>query len=193
MHPQDLDNLLEELLAWLEGLENTLNALEAEPLPDDKPTLEMLIADHREFMENTSRRQNEVDRVCKARQIKPVKDTKKISKAKSPAPTYVHILLCFLLSTLPSPHLSFSKNSRESRRIAKDRARRESHRTFEVDEVVNELILACICFSKLGSRSNDTVHSLFAVCFRLRELFGRLRGHTFARACLILYFNFFFF
>nr|XP_031845076.1 dystonin isoform X34 [Nomia melanderi] len=84
---QDLDNLLEELLSWLEGLENTLNALEAEPLPDDKPTLEMLIADHREFMENTSRRQNEVDRVCKARQIKSVKDTKKITKAKSPAPT----------------------------------------------------------------------------------------------------------
>ncbi|XP_054002761.1 dystonin isoform X38 [Hylaeus anthracinus] len=86
---QDLDNLLEELLSWLEGLENTLNALEAEPLPDDKATLEMLIADHREFMENTSRRQNEVDRVCKARQIKhsQVKDTKKISKAKSPAPT----------------------------------------------------------------------------------------------------------
>ncbi|XP_046140942.1 dystonin isoform X18 [Osmia bicornis bicornis] len=84
---QDLDNLLEELLSWLEGLENTLNALEAEPLPDDKATLEMLIADHREFMENTSRRQNEVDRVCKARQIKPVKDTKKILKAKSPAPT----------------------------------------------------------------------------------------------------------
>ncbi|XP_076389529.1 dystonin-like protein short stop isoform X32 [Megachile rotundata] len=84
---QDLDNLLEELLSWLEGLENTLNALEAEPLPDDKATLEMLIADHREFMENTSRRQNEVDRVCKARQVKPVKDTKKILKAKSPAPT----------------------------------------------------------------------------------------------------------
>ncbi|XP_033358552.1 dystonin isoform X15 [Bombus vosnesenskii] len=84
---QDLDNLLEELLSWLEGLENTLNALEAEPLPDDKATLEMLIVDHREFMENTSRRQNEVDRVCKARQIKSAKDTMKITKAKSPAPT----------------------------------------------------------------------------------------------------------
>ncbi|XP_014475405.1 PREDICTED: dystonin isoform X27 [Dinoponera quadriceps] len=87
---QDLDNLLEELLAWLEGLENTLNALEAEPLPDDRATLEMLIADHREFMENTSRRQNEVDRVCKARQIKPMKDTRKISKVKSPAPIKDH-------------------------------------------------------------------------------------------------------
>lgn len=92
-HLQDLDNLLEELLAWLEGLENTLNALEAEPLPDDRATLEMLIADHREFMENTSRRQNEVDRVCKARQIKPIKDTRKISKVKSPAPMYVFINL----------------------------------------------------------------------------------------------------
>lgn len=88
---QDLDNLLEELLSWLEGLENTLNALEAEPLPDDKATLEMLIGEHREFMESTSRRQDEVDRVCKARQIKSAKDTKKITKAKSPAPTYVHV------------------------------------------------------------------------------------------------------
>lgn len=70
-----------------------MNALEAEPLPDDRATLEMLIADHREFMENTSRRQNEVDRVCKARQIKPIKDTKKISKVKSPAPMYVFISL----------------------------------------------------------------------------------------------------
>lgn len=93
-----------------------MNALEAEPLPDDKATLEMLIADHREFMENTSRRQNEVDRVCKARQIKPTKDTKKISKAKSPAPTYVHILLCSFVS---SPRTSFSEyNTRRSPRIA---------------------------------------------------------------------------
>lgn len=68
-----------------------MNALEVEPLPDDRATLEMLIADHREFMENTSRRQNEVDRVCKARQIKPMKDTKKISKVRSPAPMYVFI------------------------------------------------------------------------------------------------------
>lgn len=70
-----------------------MNALEAEPLPDDRATLEMLIADHREFMENTSRRQNEVDRVCKARQIKPIKDARKISKVRSPAPTYVFIVI----------------------------------------------------------------------------------------------------
>lgn len=79
---QDLDNLLEELLAWLEGLTNTLITLESESLPGDRPTLEVLINDHREFMENTSRRQIEVDSVCKARQIKPIKDSKKISRSK---------------------------------------------------------------------------------------------------------------
>lgn len=87
-YSQDLDNLLEELLAWLEGLENTLISLESEPLPDDRQSLEILIADHREFMENTSRRQGEVDSVCKSRQIKP-KDSRKITKSKSPGPMYV--------------------------------------------------------------------------------------------------------
>ncbi|XP_046589652.1 dystonin isoform X18 [Neodiprion lecontei] len=87
---QDLDNLLEELLEWLGGLENTLNILEAEPLPDDRATLEELITDHREFMENTSRRQNEVDRVCKARQVKAVKDGRKFSRPKSTTPSKDH-------------------------------------------------------------------------------------------------------
>lgn len=68
---QDLDNLLEELLAWLEGLENRLVEWEAEPLPDDRPALHLLITQHRDFMESTARRQGEVDRVCKARQVKP--------------------------------------------------------------------------------------------------------------------------
>lgn len=75
---------MEELLAWLEGLTNTLITLESESLPDDRPTLEMLITDHREFMENTSRRQVEVDSVCKARQIKPIKDNRKMSRNKLP-------------------------------------------------------------------------------------------------------------
>ncbi|XP_075219843.1 dystonin-like protein short stop isoform X29 [Lycorma delicatula] len=72
---QDLDTLLEELLAWLAGLESTLTTLEAEPLPDDILTLEALIADHQEFMENTARRQPEVDSVLKARQ-QPVQPAK---------------------------------------------------------------------------------------------------------------------
>ncbi|XP_011502771.1 PREDICTED: dystonin [Ceratosolen solmsi marchali] len=100
---QDLDNLLEELLTWLEGLENTLINLEAESLPDDRFTLETFISEHREFMENTARRQNEVDRICKARQIKPIKDSRKLKsklstfirtspgREKTPDPSLPHI------------------------------------------------------------------------------------------------------
>jgi len=88
---RDLEGLLEELLAWLAGLESTLLTLEAEPLPDDIPTLESLISDHREFMENTSKRQPEVDSVCKPRQqVKPpsgAQQTKdrKFSRPKTPS------------------------------------------------------------------------------------------------------------
>ncbi|XP_071449100.1 microtubule-actin cross-linking factor 1, isoforms 1/2/3/4/5 isoform X30 [Hetaerina americana] len=67
---RDLDSLLEELLAWVAGLEGTLVALEAEPLPDDQKVLESLIDDHKEFMENAAKRTPDVDRVCKSRQVK---------------------------------------------------------------------------------------------------------------------------
>ncbi|XP_044737986.1 dystonin isoform X15 [Chrysoperla carnea] len=83
---KDLDDTLEELLAWLQGLENTLTQLEAEELPDEIPPLQVLISDHQEFMENTSTRQPEVDRVCKARQIKPQSkesSPRKLSKPKT--------------------------------------------------------------------------------------------------------------
>lgn len=87
---KDLDESIEELLAWLKGLEATLlseypmNAnennhilitlfrivdLEKEPLPDDIPAVERLIEDHKEFMENTARRQSEIDRACKPKQL----------------------------------------------------------------------------------------------------------------------------
>lgn len=84
---RDLDDTLEELLAWLQGLENTLMDLQNEELPDDIPIIETLIADHKEFMENTMKRQSEVDRVCKAKQVKPAqqpKDLRKTSKNKTP-------------------------------------------------------------------------------------------------------------
>lgn len=67
---KDLDLTLEELLQWLIGLENTLLALESEPLPDSIELLDGLIQDHKDLMENTQKRQGEVDRVCKANQIK---------------------------------------------------------------------------------------------------------------------------
>ncbi|XP_020715282.1 dystonin isoform X18 [Ceratitis capitata] len=65
---KDLDDCIEELLAWLNGLEATLLNLEKEPLPDEITELEKLIEDHKEFMENTARRQVEVDRACKPKQ-----------------------------------------------------------------------------------------------------------------------------
>lgn len=42
--------------------------LEKEALPDGITELEKLIEDHKEFMENTARRQVEVDRACKPKQ-----------------------------------------------------------------------------------------------------------------------------
>ncbi|XP_017053673.1 microtubule-actin cross-linking factor 1 isoform X29 [Drosophila ficusphila] len=68
---KDLDDNIEELLAWLSGLEGTLLNLKHEQLPDEIPPVEKLIEDHKEFMENTARRQNEVDRACKPRQLPP--------------------------------------------------------------------------------------------------------------------------
>lgn len=89
---RDLDDSIEDLLRWLAGLESTLlsmcsihfitavsintslsrlfthihySALEKEPLPDDIPATEQLIVDHKEFMENTAKRQPEIDRACK--------------------------------------------------------------------------------------------------------------------------------
>lgn len=82
---RDMDETLEELIQWLLGLENTLVALKREELPMDIPATEVLITDHKEFMENTQKRQGEVDKLCKAKQLKPAqgpRDTKKIGKGK---------------------------------------------------------------------------------------------------------------
>lgn len=83
---RDLDECLEELIQWLLGLENTLISLKREELPMDIPATEQLIADHKEFMENTQKRQGEVDRVCKAKQVRATatKDPKKFVKGKGP-------------------------------------------------------------------------------------------------------------
>lgn len=84
---RDLDDCLEDLIAWLKGLENNLNSLKHEKLPLDITATERLIADHKEFMENTQMRQGEVDRVCKAKQIKSAqhpKDPRRYGKNKMP-------------------------------------------------------------------------------------------------------------
>jgi dystonin len=79
---KDLDGTIDDLLAWLSGLERTLKNLEAEELPNSIPIVEQLIEDHKEFMENTAGRQGEIDMICKQNKAKPtLKDIKKPSKA----------------------------------------------------------------------------------------------------------------
>jgi dystonin len=75
---KDLDGTIDDLLAWLTGLEKTLKKLEAEDLPNDVTVVEQLIEKHKEFMENTASRQSEIDMICKPTKAKPtLKDAKK--------------------------------------------------------------------------------------------------------------------
>merc|ERR1719384_1596575 len=62
---KDLLALLDELMQWLIGKENTLTELEAEPLLDDLEVIRQLIDEHQGFMDNLSSRQPEIDAVCK--------------------------------------------------------------------------------------------------------------------------------
>lgn len=56
--------------------------METEPLPEEISVVEQLIADHKEFMENTARRQPEVDRACKPKQQPAgTKDVRKPSRS----------------------------------------------------------------------------------------------------------------
>ena len=93
---KDLENSIEELLRWLLGLESTLLTLEGETLPEEIPPVEELINDHKEFMENTARRQPEVDRACKPKLpvSQPMKnDHRKPSRASVlRTPMYVNFL-----------------------------------------------------------------------------------------------------
>lgn len=78
-----LNSLLEELFEWLAKCESHLLNLEAEPLPEDIPSVERLIEEHKEFMEETAKRQHEVDSVCKARIQHAAPDRKTSSKRMS--------------------------------------------------------------------------------------------------------------
>ena len=62
---KDILALLDELMKWLVGKEDTLTTLEQEPLPDDLDEIGVLITEHQEFMDNLSLRQPEIDSVCK--------------------------------------------------------------------------------------------------------------------------------
>ena len=62
---KDLLALLDELMQWLIGKENTLTELEQEPLPDDLEIITQLIEEHQGFMDGLSARQPEIDAACK--------------------------------------------------------------------------------------------------------------------------------
>lgn len=81
---QDLDSLLEELLAWLQRLENQLLQLESVPLPDEIPEVERLIEEHKDFMENMSQRQHDIDTVCKTKPVPLVADKRPSTGRKTP-------------------------------------------------------------------------------------------------------------
>lgn len=70
--------------------------MERESLPDEIPEVEKLIADHKEFMENTARRQPEVDRACKPKT--PPAGTKEPAgrKPSRQLKTPVYVVLCLV-------------------------------------------------------------------------------------------------
>merc|ERR1719410_1056731 len=62
---KELIALLDELMQWLIGKEQTLVTLEQEPLPDDLEIIRQLIGEHQGFMDSLTERQPEIDSVCK--------------------------------------------------------------------------------------------------------------------------------
>merc|ERR1719210_1734682 len=82
---QELLALLDELMQWLIGKEQTLVALEQEPLPDDLEIIRELIVEHQGFMDGLTERQPEIDNVCKPMRPKSTApSSRRTSKAKGP-------------------------------------------------------------------------------------------------------------
>merc|ERR1719461_1599774 len=82
---QDLLALLDELMQWLIGKEQTLTTLEQEPLPDDLEIIRELIIEHQGFMDGLTERQPEIDNVCKPMRPKSTApSSRRTSKAKGP-------------------------------------------------------------------------------------------------------------
>merc|ERR1719229_2057596 len=82
---QELLALLDELMQWLIGKEQTLVTLEQEPLPDDPEIIRELIVEHQGFMDGLTERQPEIDNVCKPMRPKSTApSSRRTSKAKGP-------------------------------------------------------------------------------------------------------------
>ena len=76
---KDLQELLDELLGWVQQREKRMVDLEPVPIPDELPVVEHLIQEHQEFMEDLQSRQTDVDAICKPKHKPPMR---KGSRAK---------------------------------------------------------------------------------------------------------------
>ena len=80
---EDLDALLEELLAWLQRCENQILDAESKPLPEEIEQIEKLIEEHTNLMENMSERQHDIDTVCKMKPAPLVAEKRGFTARKS--------------------------------------------------------------------------------------------------------------
>jgi DNA gyrase/topoisomerase IV subunit A len=80
---EDLDALLEELLAWLQRCENQILDAESQPLSEEIDQIEKLIEEHTNLMEHMCERQHDVDTVCKTKPAPLVTEKRGIPGKKS--------------------------------------------------------------------------------------------------------------
>ncbi|XP_030626347.1 dystonin [Chanos chanos] len=66
--------LLENLLSWLQWAETTLSEKDKEPMPQEIEEVKALIAEHQTFMEEMTRKQPDVDKVTKTHKRKTTAD-----------------------------------------------------------------------------------------------------------------------
>ncbi|XP_039857732.1 dystonin isoform X7 [Simochromis diagramma] len=87
--------LLENLLTWLQWAETNLNDKDKEPLPQEIEEVKNLIAEHQAFMEEMTRKQPDVDKITKTHKRKaaaepqiqsqiPVLDKGRVGRKRSP-------------------------------------------------------------------------------------------------------------
>ncbi|XP_078477699.1 LOW QUALITY PROTEIN: dystonin-like, partial [Lampetra planeri] len=67
--------LLEELLTWLQWAESNLSDKDREPLPQEIEEVKGLIAEHQAFMEEMTRKQPDVDKITKTHKRKAAMET----------------------------------------------------------------------------------------------------------------------
>lgn len=65
---------LDELLAWLQGAEATLTALEQKPIAQSLDAVEQLLVDHQEFLNDMQSRQSKVERITKMGVVRDSQD-----------------------------------------------------------------------------------------------------------------------